>query len=193
MVLDNVIKLINDTPDYSWISGVVTIIATMITVYCTNRVTVKQIKSEIDNYKQTQFIDINKKILEYATQLIRANDIKSKEEQTELMRNLILSVIAHGSKESVSILAAFQQYNYCLNDTNIPKDNDHAEWKFRTLIYPSLLIAQIKYETTGHIISVMDILRINITDLNELGLLDEIKNQNNKIIDELGLNKKFKI
>lgn len=157
MVLNEVIELVNNSPDYTWIAsvvtGIATIIVTMLTIYYTNKTTRTQITSEIENYQKTQLIDFNKEVLEDAARVIRLNDLK-KTEQEKLIRKLIVNVMAHGSKESISILADFQQFNYK------PDSQKPGKEKYKAIVYPTLLISQIKFETTGVIINPIDILKI---------------------------------
>lgn len=191
MILSNTIELINNSPDYTWITNIftsiATIVVTMLTIYFTNKTTRTQIKAEIDNYKQTQLIDSNKVILEYAAKIIRLNDIKNKSESEKLIRNLIINVMAYGSKESIAILADFQQFNY------MPSELKKGEDIYKTIAYPALLISQIKYETTGEIINPIDIIKININDIGKENIKENVIININKIVDDLNLNKKFKV
>lgn len=191
MILSNTIELINNSPDYTWITNIftsiATIIVTMLTIYFTNKATRTQIKAEIDNYKQTQLIDSNKEVLGYAAKVIRLNDIKTEEESEELIRNLIITVMAYGSKESIAILADFQQFNY------MPKELKEENDEYKAIVYPALLISQIKYETTGEIINPIDILKININDLEKENIKKNVIININDIVDDLNLNDNFKV
>lgn len=183
MILNQTIELVNNTPDYTWISSVITLIITMLTIYFTNRTTRIQIKSEIENYQKTQQIKSNENLLKDVVMMLRLKDLND-QEQKELMKRIVNGITIFGTQKSISIFSAFQQFNY--------KEQKTEEDMYKPMAYAVLLISQIKYDTTGDVVSPLEFLKITINDyetnknLKEC-LIPEIK----AIVKKLDLNKDF--
>ena len=91
---------------------------------------------------------------------------------------LLSKVIAYGSNDAIKIAIAMQRNAYQKSGKN-------------PIVFFSLLITQLKYDLTSEIISPESwcLLKINDYDTTK----DKTKAQINEIIEELDLNKKFKV
>ena len=96
-------------------------------------------------------------------------------------------IIAYGSKDAVSLAIHMQRIAYI---SNTRKQTKEEQWEM--LATYSLLITQFKYDLTSEVISPESWFQLKINDYDE-----KMKKQMiviiNKVVDELKLNKDFKI
>ena len=92
------------------------------------------------------------------------------------------TVCAYGSRDAIKIASTMQSENYQL---------DKTKNSYRILAFYPLLVTQIKYDVTNIVNSPELWFRLKINDYENLR--DIMVKENNKIVDELDLNKEFKI
>lgn len=92
-------------------------------------------------------------------------------------------IYAYGSKDSICIISKMQEENY--QQLYIESN------KLRPMCFYILLVTQIKFDVTGDAVSPELWYKMKITDYGNNKTI--IKNENNKIVKQLNLNKKFKI
>ena len=105
----------------------------------------------------------------------------------EKYKQLMSKIIAYGSKDAVSLAIHMQQIAYISNKREQTKEE---QWEM--LVTYSLLITQFKYDLTSEIISPESWFQLKVNDYSEemrISMIEII----NKVIDELNLNKNFKI
>lgn len=92
-------------------------------------------------------------------------------------------IYAYGSKDAISIISKMQEENY----QNLSQNKN----MYRPVCFYILLATQIKFDVTGDSVSPELWYKMKITDYGNNKTI--IKNENNKIVKQLNLNKKFKI
>ena len=98
---------------------------------------------------------------------------------------LMTTIYAFGSYKAISIVSLLQKENLL---------GQLANNNYRMISFYVLLATQIKYDVTGIAISPNDWLNIKISDYNSNQQIHEgFKRENNKLVRELDLNKKFEI
>ena len=161
--------------------SVVTVLGFFVTYYIAK----KSIVNEITKSKRLLMIEKGTKIF---SSLILVLDGKSSKKINE--RNFsetINDIYIYGSKETISLFASFQQYNYLDEDAKGELNN------FMPFAYICLLLAQLKFDVTGEIINPMEILRIRINDFETNdSLKDNIPSLINNLVEQHKLNNKFK-
>lgn len=91
---------------------------------------------------------------------------------------LLSKVIAYGSNDAIKIAVSMQRNTYLHGDKN-------------PIVFFSLLITQLKYDLTSEIISPESWFLLKINDYDKMK--EDSQRQINEIVEELQLNKKFKV
>lgn len=100
-------------------------------------------------------------------------------------QDIMNEIYSYGSVEAISLVALMQKENYAANG-NPDKMN-----YFRVMSSYVLLATQIKFDVTGTYVNPELWFRMRLTDFAENR--ENIKKENNKLVDELNLNCKMKI
>lgn len=111
--------------------------------------------------------------------IITQNKLKEK------MNWIFSSIYAYGSSKAIHILAAMQSENY--QNSTAPEKAD----KYRTMAFYVLLTVQIRFDITGEIVSPEAWFKMKLTDYQANH--EVFKAANNRLVDELDLNKQYKI
>lgn len=104
---------------------------------------------------------------------------------TAHFNNIMNTIYSYGSAEAIKIASLMQSENYLCNQT----DNKLNE--YRAISFYVILASQIKYDVTGIAVSSGFWFQMRITDYT--ANKENIKIENNKIVNELNLNENFKI
>nr|WP_308742088.1 hypothetical protein [uncultured Anaerocolumna sp.] len=147
----------------------------------------KNFKNELSKQKSNLHIEkmstIPYKVL-MLLEGIQDNSLKEDELLSEI-KILINTIYSYGSKEAIELVSLMQKENYAMAiETGTVN-------KYRLMSFYVLLATQIKYDVTGILVSPnlwFQMKLVNYQDVKE-----KIKEANNKLVDELELNKKFKI
>lgn len=158
------------------ISNIVTIGVVFIT-YFLNR---NQYKKEIIKIKGNLVIEKTETI-PYDICNIMEKMIKKQnfEEINKDYANVLYKVLAYGSKEAVKIAIKAQELSYA-------KDKS-----MKNICCFSLLITQLKYDLTNEIISPEAFWKLKVVDYEQIK--EKIERNINQLVEELNLNKKFKV
>nr|WP_122012526.1 hypothetical protein [Maliibacterium massiliense] len=102
------------------------------------------------------------------------------------MKILFHKIFSYGTEKAISILATMQRENYL-------SDDQETGDRFRMMAFYVLLAIQIKSDVTGEVICPKFWYEINLTDFhNNVDNYKGLMQANNKIVDELQLDKKMK-
>lgn len=160
------------------------LVGSLIAYLSTYLITMKKFKNEIIKDKLSKTGEAIKKLPYEICQImnqINSGETMSREKVSEILSN----VLCYGSKDAVAIAVKMQMLIYSMN---------HSEDKqigYDALASYSLLITQIKYDLTSEIISPESLFQLKLTDYSDTR--PQIVSSINKIVDELNLNKKFKV
>lgn len=127
-------------------------------------------------------------VLKFLQDLIDSNKSEKTtidDEMSRQMNELFTLIFAYGSPAAIIILSSMQNENYINGD--IPENQD----MFRMMCYYVLLAVQIRFDITGQIITTDKWFKMRITDYNRNR--NEFSRANNKLVNELNLNKGFLI
>lgn len=167
------------------ITAVLTSIISVIGFILTNRSMKKNFKNELLKEKTTVHIE---KMSEMPLHILELMEKMPKnlpsQDMLEKYKKILNSVCAYGSNQAIEIVATMQSENY--QNANTEQFN-----QYRALAFYALLITQIKYDVTGIINSPDMWYKMKITDYREIK--KKVKEENNKIVKELKLNKGFLI
>ena len=167
------------------ITAVLTSIISIIGFILTNWNMSKNLKNELKKEKTTVHIQKMSEV-PYSILCLMDKMIKkpSSEEILDEFRKIMNTVCAYGSKDAIRIASTMQSENYELAE-------EEQRNTYRTLSFYSLLVTQIKYDVTNIVNSPELWFKLKINDYKNSR--DKMIEENNKIIDELDLNKDFKI
>lgn len=141
-------------------------------------------------YRICKIIDSYIMILNIDKENIEEEEKKTKKEkyQEDLNKefvDILSNVLCYGSKDAIDIAIKMQTLSYSMNYSKDKKID------YDLLVVYSLLITQIKYDLTSEIISPESWFKLRLTNYSKTR--PQIVSSINKIVDELNLNKKFKV
>ncbi len=117
-------------------------------------------------------------------QLNRKN-VETQQLMLDKMTKLLNTIYAYGSENAIKIVSSMQKINYNLNENS----TDEERWAI--IAHMVLLASQVKKDVTNIIVNPQKWFEMKITDYEtNRKVIDPIVN---KVIEELGLSKKFKI
>lgn len=145
---------------------------------------IKNFKNEIIKNKLSITVEAMIK-LPYEICEIMNQTILGKTISPEKISEILSNVLCYGSKDAVNIAVKMQTSIYSM------EYNQDEQIRYEMLASYSLLITQIKYDLTSEIISPESWFKLRLTDYSKTR--PQIVSSINKIIDELKLNKKFKV
>lgn len=172
------------------ITAIVTGIISIIGFIVTNLSMRKNFKNELIQQRDSLALE------KMATMPFRVPDLMDRmtkakkngwDEKNELknFQDIMNEIYSYGSVEAISLVALMQKENYAANG-NPDKMN-----YFRVMSSYVLLATQIKFDVTGTYVNPELWFRMRLTDFAENR--ENIKKENNKLVDELNLNCKMKI
>lgn len=142
------------------------------------------------NKKQTdmslnKLVDIPKNILDLYDKIVN-NTINQKQMLSEFS-NLMTTIFAYGSEDSIKILSSMQQHNYTKNN-----NGEGAPQKLNA--YFIILVCQVKFDLTGIKVNPEYWYRLKLSDYEtNLDIKQDFIKANNEIVTELDLDKFLKI
>ena len=165
------------------IQSIISVIGFVVTYICMR----KSFKNELIKQKNLIHIERMQNITYEVLNLMNAENGKYAAELIgeKEYNELITTIYAFGSYKAISIVSLLQKENLL---------GQLANNNYRMISFYVLLATQIKYDVTGIAISPNDWLNIKISDYNSNQQIHEgFKRENNKLVRELDLNKKFEI
>lgn len=133
---------------------------------------------DYDKNNPTKLQSMNRKIL-------KEKKIQCETEFLCKMNYLYNTIYAYGSETAIKIVSKMQSENY------IAKDNPTQEQKVKAIAYMILLATQVKKDVTTIVVNPKYWLQMRLTDYNVN--YEEIDKAINLVIDELELDKNFRI
>ena len=167
------------------ITAIVTGIISIIGFIVTNHSMKKNFKNELLKEKTTVHIEKMSEMPLHILELMeKMTNGPSNQDVLDEFKSILNNVCAYGSVQAIKIASTMQSENYQYANT----DQFNT---YRALSFYALLITQIKYDVTG-IINGPDMwYEMKLTDYQKMK--EDIKQENNKIVKELNLNKGFLI
>ena len=172
------------------ITAIVTGIISIIGFIVTNLSMRKNFKNELiqqrDSLALEKMATMPFRVLDLMDRMTKAKK-NGWDEKNELknFQDIMNEIYSYGSVEAISLVALMQKENYAANG-NPDKMN-----YFRVMSSYVLLATQIKFDVTGTYVNPELWFRMRLTDFAENR--ENIKKENNKLVDELNLNCKMKI
>lgn len=161
------------------ITAIVTGIISIIGFIVTNLSMRKNFKNELIQQRDSLALDLMDRMTK-----AKKNGWDEKNELKNF-QDIMNEIYSYGSVEAISLVALMQKENYAANG-NPDKMN-----YFRVMSSYVLLATQIKFDVTGTYVNPELWFRMRLTDFAENR--ENIKKENNKLVDELNLNCKMKI
>ena len=196
-ILDKMI-LLTETSSYimsddlkgAIITAIVTGIISIIGFIVTNLSMRKSFKNELiqqrDNLAFEKMATMPFRVLDLMDRMIKSSrNGWNQNKELENFQNIMNEIYSYGSVEAISLMALMQKENYAAGG-NPDKMN-----KFRAMSSYVLLATQIKFDVTGTYVNPELWFRMRLTDFEENR--EDIKKENNKLVDEFNLNCKMKI
>lgn len=170
--------------NYEWI---ISLIITIIGFVVTSNNIKKGFANEVKKIKQEVAIstmqDIPYEMFSLMESMSENLENKSiRKQQQKKYTDIMAKILCYGSKDTIKIATFIQQCSYGV----LPEAKTHT-----ILVLYSLIIAQIKLDLTGVIISPESYFEIKITDYETIK--DNVINEANRLVLSLGLNKEFLI
>lgn len=144
----------------------------------------KYMENEVLKNKRSLMLEKGIELINEAKVFVDLNEM-GKLNQKKL-NDLVNDLYLYGSKDVITILSEFMQFNYLLQDRS---NQDNI---YKLMAYCTLIVVQLKYDYFGEITNPMDTLKIRLNDLYiKEGLYDQMKVKINSIIEELNLRKEL--
>lgn len=143
-------------------------------------------RNELSKMKKESILEKNIKLLEGTLRIFpsKFSAALSSEDIAEYDK----LITAYGSSSCCKLYADFKQRTF------LKEKEEKGENMLSTFAVLSLLVTQIKYDTTEEIVSPFDFLKMRITDIAEKEeFFEKYKKRVNDYIQEYDLNPKFKI
>lgn len=168
------------------ISTVISIIGFIITIATMKKSFKNELQKSRDSIALEKMTEIPYIVLEFFDKMIkRSSNVQNRGvEEYQKMMNTILS---YGSEYAITIISEIQKESYSLNNSSSTPVNPPDFYRLMALYI--LLATQIKYDVTGIAISPDLWFQTRITDY--ANSRDAFKAANNKVVEELKLNKLF--
>jgi hypothetical protein len=164
----------------SLITNAITIIGLIVTYHMMKLQFVNQSKNAKEQEVLEKMSDIPYEILDLMTEMQQPG-FKANNRFERKLSDLWSKIYAYGSQETIRILSKMQSESYQADK----EVSNNSEEKYRRVAYYVLLVAQIKYDVTGILISPETWYEFKIKDYQEHR--EEIIKNTNDLIKELGL------
>lgn len=178
--MNNMLNNINDSM-LGVLNALFTLIGFVVTIYTFKRSLKNELIKTQNSITLDQVRDLPYEILDNFDKL--NDDSYSEEQQLKDFSAVMKKIYAYGSKDSICIISKMQEENY---QQLYIKSN-----KLRPMCFYILLVTQIKFDVTGDAVSPELWYKMKINDYHKNKI--KIKIANNEIVNELHLNKRFKI
>lgn len=174
------------------VTGIISILGFIVTNNSMKKNFKNELKRQRDNMALEKMSTMPYEVLVLMDEMIESgkgrNETQNKrimEQNLKHFKEIMNTIYSYGSESSIEIVSLMQKENYATSKNDIFLD------KYRMMSLYVLLATQIKYDITEIAVSPELWFQMRLTDyeVNK----DEIKNANNKLVDELNLKKEFKI
>lgn len=169
------------------IPAIISIIGFIITIFTLKKGFQNELAKQKANIQLDKMAVMPYEILVLMQEMIDAGKQKTslsiQQKLKERMDWIFSSIYAYGSSKAIHILAAMQSENY--RNAAMPENSDN----YRTMAFYVLLTVQIRADITGEIVSPEEWFKLKITDFQTNR--EMIKAANNRIVEELDLDKRY--
>lgn len=176
----NILNNINDSM-LGVLNALFTLIGFVVTIYTFKRSLKNELIKTQNSITLDQVRDLPYEILDNFDKL--NDNFYNEEQQLKDFSAVMKKIYAYGSKDSICIISKMQEEN---NQQLYIESN-----KLRPMCFYILLVTQIKFDVTGDAVSPELWYKMKINDYHKNKT--NIKVANNEIVNELHLNKNFKI
>lgn len=176
----NILNNINDSM-LAVLNALFTLIGFVVTIYTFKRSLKNELIKTQNSITLDQVRDLPYEILDNFDKL--NDNFYNEEQQLKDFSAVMKKIYAYGSKDSICIISKMQEEN---NQQLYIESN-----KLRPMCFYILLVTQIKFDVTGDAVSPELWYKMKINDYHKNKT--NIKVANNEIVNELHLNKNFKI
>ncbi|MCC3360370.1 hypothetical protein LLE98_03285 [Holdemanella porci] len=176
----NILNNINDSM-LGVLNALFTLIGFVVTIYTFKKSLKNELIKTQNSITLDQVRDLPYEVLDNFDKL--NDDSYNEEQRLKDFSAVMKKIYAYGSKDAISIISKMQEENY----QNLSQNKN----MYRPVCFYILLATQIKFDVTGDSVSPELWYKMKITDYGNNKTI--IKNENNKIVKQLNLNKKFKI
>lgn len=176
----NILNNINDSM-LGVLNALFTLIGFVVTIYTFKRSLKNELIKTQNSITLDQVRDLPYEILDNFDKL--NDNFYNEEQQLKDFSAVMKKIYAYGSKDSICIISKMQEENY--QQLYIESN------KLRPMCFYILLVTQIKFDVTGDAVSPELWYKMKINDYHKNKT--NIKVANNEIVNELHLNKNFKI
>ena len=178
----NAEKILGITPDILFTSGVtiaITVIGFIVTYFASR----KNLSDEILKFKQTSQVDLAKDLsLELCNLLQKMYDKVSQDKLQKSYAELMNKVLAYASEDAVKIAIWGQKVCFEIKKTG----NTNAP-----LVALSLLISQLKYDSSNVVISADTWFKMRVNNYYETGMNKAVEQIIANVVEYLDLNRGF--
>lgn len=178
--MTNILNNINDSM-LGVLNALFTLIGFVVTIYTFKRSLKNELIKNQNSITLDQVRDLPYEILDNFDKL--NDDSYNEKQQLKDFSAVMKKIYAYGSKDSICIISKMQEENY--QQLYIESN------KLRPMCFYILLVTQIKFDVTGDAVSPELWYKMKINDYHKNKT--KIKVANNEIVNELHLNKNFKI
>lgn len=170
------------------LSTIVSIVGFVITIVTMKRSFKNELQKSRDSIALEKMTEMPFTVLELFDEMMKGSNTPQ-DRYGEEYRKMMNTILSYGSGSAITIISVIQKMVYSQNDSSNSSDNTLDIYKLTALYI--LLATQIKYDVTGIAISPDLWFQTRITDyaINK----EEFKTANNKLVEELQLNKLFVI
>ena len=169
------------------IPAIISIIGFIITIFTLKKGFQNELAKQKANIQLDKMAVMPYEILAFMQEVIDAGKQETspavQQKLKEKMDWLFSSVYAYGSSKAIHILATMQSENY--KNAAMPENSD----QYRTMAFYVLLIAQIRADITGEIVSPEEWFKLKIKDFQ--ANREMIKVANNRLVEELDLDRRY--
>lgn len=176
----NILNNINDSM-LGVLNALFILIGFVVTIYTFKRSLKNELIKTQNSITLDQVRDLPYEILDNFDKL--NDNFYNEEQQLKDFSAVMKKIYAYGSKDSICIISKMQEENY--QQLYIESN------KLRPMCFYILLVTQIKFDVTGDAVSPELWYKMKINDYHKNKT--NIKVANNEIVNELHLNKNFKI
>ncbi|MBD5136632.1 MAG: hypothetical protein HDT39_11840 [Lachnospiraceae bacterium] len=166
------------------VTGIISIIGFIMTNVSMKRSFMNELKKQRDDIALEKMSEMPYVVLQLMDKMMEDSE-EANDSELECFKEIMNTIYSYGSEKAIELVSLMQKENYEGNaNTN---NSDH----YRIMSLFVLLATQIKYDVTEISVSPELWFQMRMTDYFENK--SEIKNANNRLVDELKLKKDFKI
>jgi hypothetical protein len=143
-------------------------------------------------YRQAGVKKMEEAVSFWTHYLVNLNEIDRDTKNGSLAKKILKNkelILVYGSARTIHDFAAYQQYNY---RSNIAEGENSAD-PFIVMIYYAQLIVDLKFDFTGIRTNPIDLLRVQITDIENTDKKEAIVSAYRNVMDQLGVPKKERV